>query len=59
MVSIFKPLLEKDNSLPKGEKGTLSTIVDKLKIVSIPKGELITSVGEIGLEMYWVLEGEC
>ena len=52
MVSIFKPLLEKDNSLPKGEKGTLSTIVDKLKIVSIPKGELITSVGEIGLEMY-------
>ena len=41
----------------KGEIGVNISIIKRLKIITVPQGEYIVKKGEIGNEMYFILEG--
>ena len=40
------------------EAGAKISIIKRLKIITIPSGEYILKKGEIGTEMYFILEGK-
>jgi CRP-like cAMP-binding protein len=55
---IFEPLVENAEIFPStADKGAISTLVQKLKIKIIPKGENIIRTGEIASEMYFIMKG--
>lgn len=55
---IFQNLLMKSEVFPKDDKGAISTIIKKLKLLIIPKNEYIIRKGEIAQEMYFIVKGQ-
>jgi len=55
---IFQNLLLKSEVFPKDDKGAISTIIKKLKLLIIPKNEYIIRKGEIAQEMYFIVKGQ-
>ena len=39
----------------KGEKGVKISIIKRLRLIVIPKGEYIVRKGELGLDIYFIL----
>ena len=54
---LFQQLVESVALFPKDNPGALSTIIRKLKLWVIPKGEFILQEGELANEMYFILQG--
>jgi CRP-like cAMP-binding protein len=50
-------LLEISEVFPKEDNGAISTIIQKLKMLIVPKNEYIIRKGEIANEMYFIVKG--
>jgi voltage-gated potassium channel len=57
---LFKPLLNKWELLSSGkDKGAITTLIGKLKMQIIPKGEYIIRAGEVANSVYFIVKGLC
>lgn len=54
---MFKNLVENAEIFPSEDKGAIITLIHKLKIKIIPKGEVIIRQGEIAQDMYFIMKG--
>ena len=54
---ILKKFFDSD-VFTKGEKGVKISIIKRLKIITVPRDEVIVKRGELGVEMYFILEGQ-
>ena len=55
-IEIFGKLFD-TKVFQKGQIGVKISIIKRLKIITVPQGEYIVKKGEIGNEMYFILEG--
>ena len=57
-MQMFQRLLASVPAFPKNQPGAISTLVDKLILQVIPKGEYVIRVGELGMSMFFIVDGE-
>jgi hypothetical protein len=55
--TIFDSFVNSD-LFPKDERGAILMIVRRCTVCMACEGEYIMEVGELGLEMYFIIEGE-
>jgi len=57
-VHIFEKLINSSNLFPKDDKGPITFIISKLSRKIYSKNEFIIRKGEIGNEMFFIIQGE-
>ena len=55
---LFKELVDNTHIFPKDDKGSILTLMSRLKLRIYPKDEYIIREGDIGKEMFFILKGK-
>jgi CRP-like cAMP-binding protein len=58
-IYLFSSLIQSWEAIPKENFGEVISLLNKLTLVTYPEHEYIVTAGEIGREMYFIVEGLC
>ena len=55
--ALFRELVENTNIFPRDDKGSLLTLMSRLRLKLYPKDEYVVREGDVGREMFFLLKG--